>query len=458
MKIVHVLPRFAAAGPERSILAAARYAAEQGLRQEHCVCTLEAEAAPFARLMARRAGMPLLLGPAPAARAELLAGADVVLLHYWNCPAMAEFLRSPLPPLRLAIWLTIFGGHAPQAIPRPLLDFADLVIATSPGTLELPEFSGCAQSVPVVYGIGDFERLEGFSPRPHNSFHVGYVGSLTPAKLHPAFVAMSAAAHPLDMRFMVCGTGDLPDLQRQATDMGAAERFTWLGYVENIRAVLEQCDAFGYPLCPQTYATSEKALQEAMWVGLPPLVFPYGGVRWLVQDGVTGRVVHSEAEYTAGLEWLCQHPEECRRLGQNAKAFARRQFEPRRLAAQLAEQLEALLSQPKRDRAWPQDGNTPADWFVASLGDHAGPFARSLHAPPSAARDTAETEIGAISQVGLKCEGGLAHFRNRWPEDPHLRLWCGLALARQGKAELAKGELLAAAAGGQIRMNRLEAI
>ncbi|HAS81968.1 MAG TPA: hypothetical protein DCS43_04670 [Verrucomicrobia bacterium] len=62
MNIVHVLPRFAAAGPERSILAAARYAAEQGLRQEHCVCTLEAETAPFARLMARNAGIALAQG------------------------------------------------------------------------------------------------------------------------------------------------------------------------------------------------------------------------------------------------------------------------------------------------------------------------------------------------------------------------------------------------------------
>lgn len=457
LRIVHIIERFASTGPERSIVAAAKYArmaairAHPGLQQEHIVCTLEKAGSPVAILMARRAGVQVFLGPEPALRQDLLANADIVMVHFWNSPALWQFLRTPLPAARLVIWLKIFGSHPPQVLPRMLHDFADVIAATSPGTLHLPEFADRIEPPPVIYGIADFDRLDGFSPQRHAGFHAGYIGSLSSAKIHPAFVAMSAAVNLPGVRFIVCGTGGEKRLQQQAHSLGAAERFEFRGYIEDIRSVLEICDIFGYPLCPETYATSEKAIQEAMWVGVPPVVFPYGGVQYLIEDGVTGRVVESEHEYTAAVEWLYRHPDERRRLGQNAQEFARSLFVPARAVDQMADLFAMLMAQPKRERLWPGSATTPAEWFVEALGDHGQPFLVSLTGEAGAIRDTAEGEIAGMSDLLFEGEGGVIHYRNRWPDDPHLRLWSGLALARRGDWERANRELEAAAAYGVER-------
>ncbi len=451
MRIVHIIERFSSAGPERAIIAAAKYAAQLGLEQEHLVCTLEKSGSPVAVIMARQAGVQVLLGPEPARRTEILAQADIVLVHFWNNPALYEFLRGTLPSLRLAVWLTIFGSHPPQVIPRPLLDFADVVAVTTPGSLQLPELAGQATATPVIFAPADFARLEGCTPQLHTGFNVGLIGgSLDPTKLHPAFVAMSAAVNIPEVRFIVCGGGG-EALRRQAQTLGAVERFDFRGYVEDIRSVLAVCDVFGYPLSLHSYATSEKALQEAMWVGVPPVVFPHAGVRYLVKDGVTGLVVTSEAAYTAAIAWLYHHPDERKRLGRNAQEFARRTFAPERAVRQLADLFTGLMARPKRLRAWPDDAANPATWFIAALGDHAGPFAVSYGGAPGPARDAAEAEIAAASDLLLHSEGGIIHYRNRWPDAPYLRYWTGLALARRGDTARAADEFQAAAASGLER-------
>ena len=81
-----------------------------------------------------------------------------------------------------------------------------------------------------------------------------------------------------DARFVVCGGGGgETGLRRRFEALGMGARVDIRGAVEDIRVPLEEFDIFGYPLAEDTYATSEKALQEAMWVGVPPVVFAHGG-------------------------------------------------------------------------------------------------------------------------------------------------------------------------------------
>jgi hypothetical protein len=103
------------------------------------------------------------------------------------------------------------------------------------------------------------------------------------------------------------------------------------------------------------------------------------------------------------------------------------------------------MQQPKRARTWPADGTRPSQWFVAALGDQAGPFAVSLQGGPQAALVAAEAEIAAASDLLFSGEGGIAHYRNRYPEDPYLRRWTGLVLAQRGDRLQAEREFEAAA-------------
>ena len=44
--------------------------------------------------------------------------------------------------------------------------------------------------------------------------------------------------------------------------------------------------------------------------------------------------------------------------------------------------------------------------------------------------------MAAAPELVQSGEGGIIHYRNHWPQDPHLRYWTGLVFA--GRGELAR--------------------
>ena len=79
---------------------------------------------------------------------------------------------------------------------------------------------------------------------------------------------------------------------------------------------------------------------------------------------------------------------------------------------------------PKRQRAWPEWGPTPAEWFARSLGEHGEPYLRALGArePGEAAR-----AVAGSSFLVLRGEGGLVQWRNYHRDDTTLDAWCSAA-------------------------------
>jgi hypothetical protein len=379
---------------------------------------------PLMRARAEAAGATVHEGvPHP----DALAGADVVLVHFWNTPELYGLLRGGLPPVRLALWVHIAGDTPPHAVTAELVELADAVVVTAPHTASLPVFAGRRPA--VIPAAPDAARL--VEPRPHDGFVVGYVGSVDRAKIHPRFAELCAAVGVPGVRFVVCGAGDAePELSRAGLDVR--------GYVEEIGPVLAEMDVFGYPLAPDTYATSDLALQEAMAAGVPPVVLGHG----LVEHGVDGLVARDEADYPRAIERLYADPEERLRLGRNARERARRRG-PAEVAREWGAVLERLLEEPKRARAArPLEG---AAAFVASLGDTAPAFAESLGASSEDAAVAAEQAIAAAAPVLVSAAaGGVLHYRRSYPADPHLRLWSGLVLEAQSRQVLAIPELAAA--------------
>ena len=133
--------------------------------------------------------------------------------------------------------------------------------------------------------------------------------------MHPRFAELCAKVTAPDVRFEVYGGGGGEDaLRRRVVALGIGDRVDVRGPTEDIRAALEGFDVFGYPLAPDT-GTSELALQEAMWVGIPPVVFDHGGPATIVVNGESGFVVSTEAEYSRAVERLVADPSLRTRLG-----------------------------------------------------------------------------------------------------------------------------------------------
>jgi glycosyltransferase involved in cell wall biosynthesis len=383
-------------------------------------------------------------GDAAAGRAAL-DRADVVHVHFWNTPELYGLLTSRLPPSRLLVWSHVLGEHAPQVLTRRLREFADMTVAGTPRT---------GGGLRVIPPVGGWQHLDGFAPRAHAGFNVGYIGTVGPAKMHPRFVEMSARVEARDARFVVCGMGDgFAALARRAEALGVRDRFDLRGWVDDVRPVLAELDVFGYPLCEDNYSTAELVLQEAMYAGVPPVVLPFGGAAGSVDHGRTGIVARDEDDYAHAIEHLRSHPAERRRLGRAAREHALATWSPERVMGEWAGAYEELLSWPKREREWRRDpalaGAPPgAAGFVESLGDRAGAFRASLLCRDAAAED----EIAASSPVLAGADtGGILHWRRHHPTDPYLRLWSGLVLERQGRPALAAGEFAGARGSGLER-------
>jgi glycosyltransferase involved in cell wall biosynthesis len=457
LHVVHIIPRFVGGGPERSLLAFVAADREAATGNRHIVAVLEPPVSPHMFLAARRLGVELRIRPEPATLVRLIEDADLVEIHFWNHPALTSLLRTlPFPPARIRVWSCVLGTRAPQVLTQEIASFADCLVLTS----ELSRDSAGARAarereVPVDYipGVADMKRLDGFIPRRHDGICIGYIGVVNDAKMHPRFAEMSAAVRVPKVRFVVCGGGGgESELRRRFDALGIGERVDIRGHVENIRAALEEFDVFGYPLTEDTYATSEKALQEAMWVGVPPVVFDHGGVRCLVEDNRTGLVVGTEQEYARAIERLAQDPILRQRLGEEARRFARAAFDPERWYRAARECALAMITEPRRARPpLPGADHSAAANFVHSLGDQAGPFAVSLVGPPAYSLEqvaAAEREIAAASPLLARGEGGIVHHRNVFPHDPHLRLWAGLVSGVAGARAVAAAEFDAAAALG----------
>ncbi len=426
------------------MIALAKYQGQLGLPHDHRVIALHREAYPPALMLARQAGIGVLRRPDAEALTREITAADIVHLHFWNNPDLYGLLHAAWPARRLLLWLKVLGEKPPQIVTPALVDYADMCVATSPHTLRLPAMQSAVdtQRAAMVYGIADFDRLENVTPRPHATFNVGYIGTVNFSKMHDRYVPMSARIDVPNIRFIVCGNGDTSQLLHQAAQLDAAEKFIFNGFVEDIKPVMETLDVFGYPLCEDTYATSEKSLQEAMYAGIPPVVFPYGGVQDLVEHGKTGLVVHTEEAYQEAITYLYDHPAERVRLGNQAQAHARTHFAGTHAALQFDDLYRQMLERPKQQRSWTGLGleSAAALRFVDALGETAPHFNSSLKEQDRAA----EQQIAHSSPLLATGEGGIMQYRNAYPDDAHLRFWCGLVLLRQQRYALAIRELMAA--------------
>jgi len=453
---VHLVPRFVGGGPERTTLALVAGMRALGFDDRHSILALDRELSPRLLLECRRLGVELVRAPDDETVVHHVREADLVHIHYWNHPALTSLLRRvELPPARALVWVRVHGAAPPQVITDDITELADALVVTSASSLDLPPVeSARRRGIPLEHipGVIDVGRLADATPRPHRGIVVGYLGLVAHAKLHPRFAELCALVRTPDVRFVVVGGGGGHDeLREELRRAGLADRSEVREPTEDVASVLAEMDIFGYPLAPDTYASSDRTLQEAMWMGVPPVLLPSAGTAWMVDHERTG-LVADEGGYAAAIDRLATDPSLRARLGAAARDHARAAFDPVESTKRYAALIDRALERPRRSRApLPGAGETAAENFVRSLGTAAGPFAISVAGSDGsdlAAVAAADRLIAASSAALVRGEGGVVHHRNAFPDDPHLRLWSGLIAEAEGRLELAAAEFEAAAALG----------
>ena len=369
---------------------------------------------------------------------ERIVDSDVVLLHWWNHPLITDWIvRRRVPSCRMALWSHISGMPAPNTFTSKLFDFPDEFVFTTPLSYFDPEFVGLSEKikgrVSAIWSTGGVERLVGYSPVPHNGFNIGYVGNLDLTKIHPEFLDICRMVDIPDVRFTV--VGPLNDrLIRMAEAAGITDRVRFTGFVSEEQKWAELCrfDVFGYPLAPHHYGTCDQSLQEAMAVGIVPVVLDNPMESYIVKHGQSGLVAHSVDEYVECMRNLYDDNELRGRLSRQARDQAFSEYSLDRMSANWDAVFARLMQREKQEKSWlgPDRSMTfePHHVFLESLGRHASMFAEYL-SPNRVSRATAEDQLkslGSKHNWSSDNKSTVHQFAKFFPEDTVLAEWSSL--------------------------------
>ncbi|MBW2575283.1 MAG: glycosyltransferase [Deltaproteobacteria bacterium] len=368
----------------------------------------------------------------------MIAGADIVLIHWWNHPLLYDFLvRAELPSCRVVMWSHISGFHPPYVFTGKIFRYPDVFVFTTPVSYEAREVQGLSdeqkKSLRVVWSTGGVEHVKDVKPNAHTGFNVGYIGTVDYCKMHPDFLNMCSQVDIPDVNFIVCGGPKEKAIQQEAERIGIDGKFTFTGPVSDITQYLSAFDVLGYPLAPYHYGTCDQALAESMACGVVPVVFSNRMENHMVKDGVTGIVVNNKEEYGNAIKKLFGDKELKMHLSENAKEYARKTFSLEIINQEWKKVFEEILVLPKTSRKWeigkPKADISAKDVFLESLGGYNQEFISYCDAVSTDEKETHSKKIKELAESPIwqaRTRGSAHHYHVFFPEDEHLAVWSKL--------------------------------
>lgn len=148
-----------------------------------------------------------------------------------------------------------------------------------------------------------------------DSFVITSVGELSKRKNHRVVLEAIAQLGNKDIKYVICGTGNLEDeLKRLACHLHIEEQVIFAGYVKDIYNILCTSDCFIFPSLQEGLSV---ALLEAMSVGLPVICSKIRGNVDLIDDEKGGYLVHpTDVDgYVQALALIVKEHKRCRELG-----------------------------------------------------------------------------------------------------------------------------------------------
>jgi glycosyltransferase involved in cell wall biosynthesis len=259
-------------------------------------------------------------------------------------------------------------------------------------------------------------RLAPYKHRSHAGIRASYLGSLTPSKLNSKFPDIVARVDQA-VQFDLFGDADNHSLEQLSAVLRRRdlnERVSIHGHVEDIAESLAETDIFVYPLNPESYATSEKSLQEAMWLGIPPIMLTGTAAAGWIENGVNGFLAPDEASFAETINHLAFNPTRRKQIGLAAMEYARENFDPGTNAMKFHEIYTSVMRIPKRVRE-PLfvKTTTGSEIFLRSIDLERNDVIRRLK--------VSHEISGETNYQLVRTEGGILHYLRHYPEDVGLR-------------------------------------
>lgn len=304
---------------------------------------------PFANA-ARRSGLPVVdlglrsgfdLHPRRIVTAiRRLRHVDVMHVHALNLPLALIVLAARRPLVvtehgtfalgrRRDIWDLLKRRIARRVLSRPHTSVVGNSRHTVARMCQIYRLD--RRSVSVIHNGTRFAPLVSRSQGPVTpELAIAFVGRLVSFKHVDRLIRGAACACERDrIRILIIGSGPLEaPLRELAAQLDMTDRVSFLGYREDVDALLDTCDVLVHPSRHEPFGL---AIVEACGRGLLPIVFAdAGGALEVLPPG--GRVVASVAELGAVLDQLIASPALASGARSDRAAWARNTFSVGRMA------------------------------------------------------------------------------------------------------------------------------
>jgi len=233
-----------------------------------------------------------------------LRSKHIQIVHCYN--AFANVSGS-LAARLAGVPVTITGEHGTAWSTRPPMAWfdqwanrhADLTVAASQASAlgTTLRYQVSPQKIRVIYNAvpplptADIPAIRA-SLGIGNALVVGSVGRLAPVKNFSVFIEAAALVSQErdDIRFVLVGGGPQEiELQRVAHRLGIDGSFIFTGWREDARSLVQAFDLFVSTSIHEVFGI---ALAEAALAGIPVIAPAVGGIPEIVQNGVTGILLH----------------------------------------------------------------------------------------------------------------------------------------------------------------------
>lgn len=288
--------------------------------------------------------------------ADAASSSDVTILNWWNHPLTIRFLLDVRQArCRMIIWSHINGCYYPL-LPAAFLNLFSHILFTSPVSYENKQWSGVeleqiTRRSSIVYGMGDFKPREAAQKTDYairsGQFTVGYVGTISYEKMNRDFIGYCVAAAQAvpNIHYKMIGQPE-PIFLNEATQGCLGDHFSFAGYLEEPGKSYLTFDILGYLLRPESYATTENVLLEAMSHGLPIIALNNPVERYIIQDGINGFLVSNREEYAGKVFELYQSEDKRRQIGRQAREYVINQYDPNANFLRFRQAVESAMEIP----------------------------------------------------------------------------------------------------------------
>ena len=385
---------------------------------------------------------------------------ELIQIEYWNHPLIYKLLCSGvLDKARVIGCAHIQGESPPQLITNESIRYFDKLLLTGISSEKILQESKLdSRKLREIRFPLDLSGSR-FNERSRNATSsrvvLGYVGTLSYAKLHKCFLRMCSELDR-NIKLVIVGRDEDGRLEQEAKNDYPKLAAEFLGFRTDISDILQTIDVFVYPLRRGHYGTGELALVEALHSGAATLAFNNPGEQRLIVDGVTGLLADDEADFVSKLTRLCDDASFRRRLGINANRHIVERYSIEKCFEDIencyrdvCRSLSSSSDISERsyhclEAEWADDFQEGFRLFLESMRD-----ARESHrifldyfkARSSGEANRAERAEAAMldffrDNTGFEhtSKGGLGHYLHVFPGDEHLEQLHRLALRALGRA------------------------